>query len=285
MTSTATSAANEATVRQAAGATPTGFMNHLGNGQHQRYDLGQQGQPVTHVPAEHLCVHNSSDNNPNSRFSMFQHQVLSSKTSVLSVQSTAASILLSLDPSVINMVNKEFLQEIPATCQQHWAPFCNTSSPEVFKNERPVRSAIVLNFCPFCAFFLASSFSLPQLVLAGHGVGNFVCLQLNRPWKKTVAQRTLADRSPPLPSDVVAPMVEMRLQTVAVVMVLVKAAVSALESVEAQKFTFGGGRLSFLWARSCLWIGVQLIALGGSNPPFARGPRVRPVIFHSCVQE
>ena len=45
-------------------------------------------------------------------------------------------------------------------------------------------------------------------------------------------QRTLADRSPSLPSGVVAPMEEMRLQTMAVVMVLVNTAVCALESVE-----------------------------------------------------
>ena len=38
----------------------------------------------------------------------------------------------------------------------------------------------------------------------------------------------------------------------------------------------GVGKLSFLWARSSLCIGVQLIAFGGNNPPFARGPRVRP---------
>ena len=53
------------------------------------------------------------------------------------------------------------------------------------------------------------------------------------PVKKTVAQRTLGDRSPPLPSGVVAPMEEMRLQTMGVVMVFIKAAVSALESAEA----------------------------------------------------
>ena len=51
----------------------------------------------------------------------------------------------------------------------------------VGKNEGPVRSALILKFCPFCAFSLASSFSLAQTVRAGHGVGNLVFLQLNRP--------------------------------------------------------------------------------------------------------
>ena len=51
--------------------------------------------------------------------------------------------------------------------------------------------------------------------------------------KETVDQRTLADRSPPLLRGVVAPMEEIRLQTMAAVMALVKTAVSALEAVEA----------------------------------------------------
>ena len=66
----------------------------------------------------------------------------------------------------------DVLQELKLLCSLSSCHFQN-----VGKNEGPVRSTIILKFCPLCA---ASSFSLPRTVQAGHGVGILVCLQVSR---------------------------------------------------------------------------------------------------------
>ena len=105
---------------------------YLVNGQHQRFDLGQQDQPVTHVPPEHLRVHNLQRHGQQQPQQPIQY--VSTPGPVVQDVASASSAnngiyLVDVDPSVISsMVNKEFLQEIPATCQEHWALLCATGA-------------------------------------------------------------------------------------------------------------------------------------------------------------
>ena len=110
-TSTAISVADEAAMHQAAGATRTEFILSMNN--INAFDLGQQDQPVTHAPPEHLRVHNVQRQSAPSTSSV---QYVSTPGPVVQDITSASSInnglyLVDLD---INMVNREFLDEIPA---------------------------------------------------------------------------------------------------------------------------------------------------------------------------
>ena len=110
---------------------------HLVNGQHQRFDLGQQDQPVTHIPPEHLRVHNLQRQSAPSTSSI---QYVSTPGPVVHDIPSASSInngifLVDVD---INMVNKEHLEDLRAY-KQHWALLCDTGA---------VSSIAPITFCP-----------------------------------------------------------------------------------------------------------------------------------------
>ena len=110
---------------------------HLVNGQHQRFDLGQQDQPVTHIPPEHLRVHNLQRQSAPSTSSV---QYVSTPGPVVHDITSASSInngifLVDID---INMVNKEHLEDLRAY-KQHWALLCITGA---------VSSVAPITFCP-----------------------------------------------------------------------------------------------------------------------------------------
>ena len=94
MTSTATSAAKRAITHRAAGTTPTQFTLSMVSINSMIFDNKINLLPMFLLDVFRFTAFN--DNNHNSRSSMSQHQVPSSKTSALSVQSSMATTKLIL---------------------------------------------------------------------------------------------------------------------------------------------------------------------------------------------